>query len=74
MFAGVAEARTIGASVVEPALNPVRYRDKHLFYGLPAVQSLPFNGSADRDLGQRGRTGAAATGGQRPAGRRGQQQ
>lgn len=46
MYAGAAEARTIGASAVEPALDPARARDKNLFYGLPAVQHYPFNGSA----------------------------
>jgi hypothetical protein len=46
MYAGAAEARTIGASVVEPALGSDRSRDKNLFYGLPAVQHYPFNGSA----------------------------
>jgi hypothetical protein len=46
MYSGAAEARTIGASAVQPALDPVRARDKNLFYGLPAVQSYPFNGSA----------------------------
>jgi hypothetical protein len=46
MYAGAAEARTIGASVVEPALDPVRSRDSNLFYGLPAIQHYPFNGSA----------------------------
>ncbi len=46
MYAGAAEARTIGASVVEPALDSVRSRDRNLFYGLPAIQHYPFNGSA----------------------------
>ena len=47
MYAGAAEARTIGASVVEPVLSPDRLpRDANLFYGLPAVQHYPFNGSA----------------------------
>jgi hypothetical protein len=46
MYAGAAEARTIGASAVEPALDPARSRDKNLFYGLPAVQHYPFAGSA----------------------------
>jgi hypothetical protein len=45
-YAGAAEARTIGASVVEPALDPARASDKNLYYGLPAVQHYPFNGSA----------------------------
>jgi hypothetical protein len=46
MYAGATEARTIGASVYEPALDPDRSRDKNLFYGLPAIKSFPFNGSA----------------------------
>jgi hypothetical protein len=46
MWAGAAEARTIGASAVEPALDPVRSRDANLLYGIPAVQHYPFNGSA----------------------------
>lgn len=46
MYAGAAEARTIGASAVEPALDAARGRDRNLFYGLPAIQHYPFNGSA----------------------------
>ncbi|HEY1521667.1 MAG TPA: hypothetical protein VGF70_01525 [Solirubrobacteraceae bacterium] len=46
MYAGAAEARTIAASAVEPAVDSVRSRDKNLFYGLPAVQHYPFDGSA----------------------------
>lgn len=46
MYAGAAEARTIGASVYEPALDPDRSRDKNLFYGVPAISHLPFTGSA----------------------------
>jgi hypothetical protein len=46
MYAGAAEARTIGASAVQPALDQVRSRDRNLFYGLPAVRHYPFNGSA----------------------------
>jgi hypothetical protein len=46
MYSGAMEARTIGASVVQPALDPSRARDKNLFYGLPAVNSYPFAGSA----------------------------
>jgi hypothetical protein len=45
MYAGAMEARTIGASVYQPALDPGRSRDKNLFYGLPAVQHFPFAGS-----------------------------
>jgi hypothetical protein len=46
MYSGATEARTIGASVYEPALDPDRSRDKNLFYGLPSIKSFPFNGSA----------------------------
>lgn len=46
MYAGVAEARTIGAAVHQPALDPVRSRDSNLFYGVPAIQSYPYSGSA----------------------------
>jgi hypothetical protein len=45
-YAGAAEARTIGASVVEPALDPARARDKNLYYGIPAIGRYPFSGSA----------------------------
>jgi hypothetical protein len=44
-YAGAAEARTIGASVYEPALDADRSADKNLYYGLPAVKRLPFSGS-----------------------------
>ncbi len=46
MYAGAAEARTIGASAVEPALDPVARGTSNLFYGIPAVQHYPFAGSA----------------------------
>jgi hypothetical protein len=46
MYAGAAEARTVGASVYEPALDPARARDKNLFYGIPAISKFPFSGSA----------------------------
>jgi hypothetical protein len=45
-YAGAAEARTIGASVYEPALDPDRSADKNLYYGLPAITHFPFAGSA----------------------------
>jgi hypothetical protein len=45
-YAGAAEARTIGASVYEPALDPDRSADKNLYYGLPAIKHFPFAGSA----------------------------
>jgi hypothetical protein len=46
MYAGAAEARTIGASGYEPALDPARTRDRNLFYGIPAIGHFPFKGSA----------------------------
>ncbi len=46
MYAGAAEARTIGASLVAPALDPVRSRDRNLFWGIPAITHYPFSGSA----------------------------
>ena len=46
MYAGAAEARTVGVSAYEPALDPDRARDRNLFYGIPAISHYPFNGSA----------------------------
>ncbi len=46
MYAGAAEARTIGAAAYEPALDPDRARDRNLFYGIPAIGHYPFKGSA----------------------------
>jgi hypothetical protein len=48
MYAAAIEARTVGASAYQPALdlNTNRARDRKLFYGLPAIRSFPFNGSA----------------------------
>ncbi len=46
MYAGAAEARTIGAHAVEPALDPDRSRDRNLFYGIPAIGHYPYAGSA----------------------------
>jgi hypothetical protein len=46
MYAGAAEARTIGASAYAPALDPSRARDRNLFYGIPAIGHYPFSGSA----------------------------
>jgi len=40
------EARTIGASVHQPALAPNRSTDVTPFWGIPAIPSYPFNGSA----------------------------
>jgi hypothetical protein len=48
MYAAAIEARTIGASAYEPALDlsTNRRRDRNLFYGLPAIARFPFHGSA----------------------------
>ncbi len=46
MYAGAAEARTIGASLVTPALDADRARDKNLFWGIPTIGHYPFSGSA----------------------------
>jgi hypothetical protein len=40
------EARTIGASVYQPALDPGRYWDPSGIFGIPQVLSFPFGGSA----------------------------
>ena len=46
-FAAAAEARTIGASIVRPALDlSTRGRDTNMFYGLATAPALPFHGSA----------------------------
>jgi hypothetical protein len=46
-YAAAVEARTIGAQAHEPALDlPARSQDENLFYGIPAIQSYPFDGSA----------------------------
>jgi hypothetical protein len=48
MYAAAVQARTIGASVHQPALdlNSNRARDRNLFYGVPAISAYPFHGSA----------------------------
>ncbi len=46
MYSAAVEARTIGASAHEPALDPSRARDRNLFYGIPAIPRYPFGGSA----------------------------
>ncbi len=40
------EARTIGASVLTPALDPGRHWESTPFMGIPAISSFPFTGSA----------------------------
>jgi hypothetical protein len=46
MYAGAAEARTIGAHAYEPALDPDRERDANLFFGIPKIGRYPYHGSA----------------------------
>ena len=48
MYSAATEARTIGASAHEPALdlNTDRSRDRNLFFGIPAIKRYPFSGSA----------------------------
>jgi hypothetical protein len=52
------EARTIGADVHQPALDPRRSWDVLPYWGIPAIPSYPFNGSAlvvwDSGRGQTG--------------------
>jgi len=40
------EARTLGASIYQPALAPGRHSDVHPYFGIPAIASFPFAGSA----------------------------
>ena len=67
MYAGAAEARTIGASAYEPALDADRSRDRNLFYGIPAVGHFPFSGSAIEVWDSGAGTRSAAAGRERPA-------
>jgi len=46
-YAAAVEARTVGAEVHVPALDqPARAQDVNLYFGVPAIQSYPFDGSA----------------------------
>ncbi|HEY1593175.1 MAG TPA: hypothetical protein VGF81_15360 [Solirubrobacteraceae bacterium] len=45
IYAGAAEARTIGASAYEPALDSDRSRDRNLLFGIPAIGQHGSNGS-----------------------------
>jgi hypothetical protein len=45
MYAAAVEARTIGARVYEPALDPARSRDRHLLGGIKPIPRFPFGGS-----------------------------
>ncbi|MGH7787955.1 MAG: hypothetical protein ACRERC_13875 [Candidatus Binatia bacterium] len=40
------EARTIGASIHQPAIAPLRHSDVDPYFDIPAIPSYPFNGSA----------------------------
>jgi hypothetical protein len=40
------EARTIGAYIRRPALDPGRHTDRNPYFGIPAIPSFPFGGSA----------------------------
>ena len=55
MYTAAVEARTVGASAYQPALDlsTNRSRDRNLFYGLPDDQGVPVQRIRDRDLGQR---------------------
>ncbi len=48
MYSAAVEARTIGASAHEPALDLAtnRVRDRNLFFGIPGIARYPFGGSA----------------------------
>src|SRR3954447_15824835 len=45
-YAAEVEARTIGARVETPALDPGRHWDVNPFLGIPAITSYPFSGPA----------------------------
>ena len=46
-YSAAVEARTIGARYHAPALDlPARNQDENMFYGIPPIQSYPFDGSA----------------------------
>jgi hypothetical protein len=46
MWAAEIMARTIGASVHQPALEDGRHPDTEPYWGLEAIESYPFDGSA----------------------------
>jgi hypothetical protein len=48
MYSAVVEARTVGVSAYQPALDLQTNRsgDRNLFYGLPTIPAFPFAGSA----------------------------
>jgi hypothetical protein len=45
MYSAAMQARTIGARAYEPALDPVRSRDRNLLYGIPPIPKYPYKGS-----------------------------
>jgi hypothetical protein len=45
-LAGETEARTIGAHVESPSLDPGRHWDVNPFLGIPSISSYPYSGSA----------------------------
>jgi hypothetical protein len=45
-LAGENEARTIGAQVESPSLDPGRHWDVNPFLGIPSISSYPYSGSA----------------------------
>ena len=44
-WATAVEARTIGARIRQPALDPGRSNEVRPFYGIPSIESFPFGGS-----------------------------
>jgi hypothetical protein len=53
-WASEIEARTIGARLREPALDPGRYPGPTPYWGIPRIQSFPFTGSAAMVVGDLG--------------------
>jgi hypothetical protein len=45
-LAAEVEARTIGASAYQPALDPGRHWDQNPLWGIPPIESFPYDGSA----------------------------
>jgi hypothetical protein len=48
------EARTIGAQLRTPALDPGRYPGPFPYWGIPTIRSFPFTGSAATVVGDLG--------------------
>jgi hypothetical protein len=53
-WASEIEARTIGAQLREPALDPGRYPGPTPYWGIPAIKSFPFTGRAALVIGDLG--------------------